>query len=111
MELKFAKAAGCEYVCLFQSYLYGIEILFLNKMYFYYFLFQSYLYGIEMSSPSPHHGSVYCFNRTFMELKSVYIIRYGNKFIWFQSYLYGIEIASRYVQRLAMDVSIVPLWN
>ncbi len=54
-------------------------------------LFQSYLYGIEMIVIVTNIKSSVCFNRTFMELKWTYRTPPRNR-RRFQSYLYGIEI-------------------
>ena len=74
---------------MFQSYLYGIEIWMSSWNWTAFALFQSYLYGIEIwkfrgISVCPH-----CFNRTFMELKSV----------------------NCNASEIQLCVSIVPLWN
>ena len=94
-------------------------------------LFQSHLYGIEsgsniirkrwnMVSIAPLWNwkvflvrlvlPVYCFNRTFMELKvvSICISLAGT---WFQSHLYGIESLQGEGGRFSLSVSIAPLWN
>ena len=55
------------------------------------FVFQSYLYGIEMIKNSYLFVITTSFNRTFMELKLTILFICRNK-RRFQSYLYGIEI-------------------
>ena len=74
--------------------------------------FQSYLYGIEISLMQPSRQPVWRFNRTFMELKSLYIKGKTDNQTRFQSYLYGIEIFGDEEKNIIFrDVSIVPLWN
>ena len=105
------KRQAIKVVNLFQSYLYGIEIASRSKgprdhrrvsivplwnwnifnliKYWKASMFQSYLYGIEIVIKFRKLLNEFSFNRTFMELKSLYTI------VW----LYVIV------------VSIVPLWN
>ena len=62
-----------------------------------------------MSLNSPRYKA--CFNRTFMELKSVLHGRI-QQILLFQSYLYGIEMNDgEHLEDEVMVVSIVPLWN
>ena len=74
----------------FQSYLYGIEITGVSWTIQAYKVFQSYLYGIEISfTPGLSSNIMFCFNRTFMELKFLQLPSYP----------------------CCRCVSIVPLWN
>ena len=57
--------------------------------------FQSYLYGIEIAGAGRSGERKQGFNRTFMELKSVYWFLHSWNGSEFQSYLYGIEITMR----------------
>ena len=112
MELKcFRTKKASVSACLFQSYLYGIEMSACCGSYRDAHRFQSYLYGIEI-----------IFNQKFLQLCVVSIvplwnwnalfILYDIIFKEFQSYLYGIEIMNTCLQRGDyFQVSIVPLWN
>ena len=127
---------GCliagTYRCMFQSYLYGIEII-INRC----------LRGCILVSIVPlWNWNICCatkwlysicrFNRTFMELKFVQILTLISMLmvsivpLWnwnnpeyrcireneaFQSYLYGIEIWIIALLPILARVSIVPLWN
>ena len=74
-----------------QSYLYGIEIVTTQLVVAVLVASQSYLYGIEMQ-PKVHYYSLdWSLNRTFMELKSV-LTYLSSCSTTSQSYLYGIEI-------------------
>ena len=81
-----AKEEGCD---LFYSYLYGIETYLYNSHIINYLQFYSYLYGIETRKMLDTLFQVWCFTRTFMELK------HGN-YNFFEYFL---------------AVLLVPLWN
>ena len=85
--------------------------------------FQSYLYGIEISfTPGLSSNIMFCFNRTFMELKFLQLPSYPccrcvsivplwnwnglagcviRLLLLFQSYLYGIEMIAVYILQAA----------
>ena len=69
MELKFSPIRSQHCSLLFQSYLYGIEIIIVFECYSPPMKFQSYLYGIEITLTQELQDLIQSFNRTFMELK------------------------------------------
>ena len=72
IEIKSLSCAACKGV-MFQSYLYGIEITINTAKKEVILQFQSYLYGIEISLVILIVFFTNRFNRTFMELKFLFL--------------------------------------